>query len=137
MHFLINDSDKSVNYFSEEPIPEFMNHSGTTLIEASIDHLPPETDLTTCFYDSENNTIILDPKGIRIPMTAQELQEFIDQQQLLQQAITSAETDKFNKLVAALATLFPDNAAIQEILSDNTVSADELQQIEDMLNQNT
>lgn len=136
MHFLINDSDKSVNCVSENPFPRFMVHAGLLEVELPVDHLPPGHNLTHCYFDPDTNSIILDPAGPRRILTGTELEDLINQQQAIQQAVTSAENEKFTKLVNALNSLFPDNAAIQEILSDNIVTQDELQAIEDMLNAN-
>jgi small-conductance mechanosensitive channel len=133
MYFLIN-SDNTVNFASHEEIPEFMNHSGTWKIELPVDHLDKD-DVTylqdECKYDEASNSII--PSGLR-RASLDELKVMLDQQQAIQQALTQQESEKYNKLVSALAKLFPDNAEIKAILSDNVITTDELQQIEDMLN---
>jgi hypothetical protein len=85
------------------------------------------------FYDPETDSLIPNALGLQ-RITEQEFAEYINQQQVINEAITSQDTDKYNKLVNFLAQVFPDNPAIQEILSDSTVTQDELQQIEDMLN---
>lgn len=134
MHFLINKMDNSVNFASEEEIPEFMNDPTMTYyVEASVDHMPEDTVFVDCFWDPENNVIIPNSLGLQ-RISEQELAEFINQQQLINQAITQTDTDKYNTLVNFLATVFPDNEQIKSILSDQTVTQDELQQIEDMLN---
>jgi hypothetical protein len=136
MYFLINDIDGSVNYYSEEPIPEFMIQRGITAIERSVDHIPPEiTDLTHLFYDAETDTVQKSKKIAHFqPISQQEYQEILQQQQLVQQAVQSTETEKWSKLVTALGKMFPDNPEIQEILSDGSVTLDEFAQIESMLN---
>jgi hypothetical protein len=134
MHFLINDSDNSVNCVSEEMFPQFMIHEGLTYRELPVDHLPADTVLFLCFYDPETNSIIPNAQGL-VELTKQEFQEYIDQQQAIQKSIAqSADADKYTKLVNFLAQVFPDNPTITAMLSDNTVTQDELQQIEDMLN---
>jgi hypothetical protein len=134
MYFLINDSDKSVNYFSENPIPEFMVHTGITAMEKTVDHLPEGTELLHCFFDPDTDSIILDPRGPRTELTKDELKAIFEQQKLLQAAITQAQSEKWTRLTSALRVLFPDNAEIQSILSDGQVTQDELTQIESMLN---
>jgi hypothetical protein len=134
MYFLINQQDNSVNFASEKPIPDFMTVAYPVYKkELPVDHLPEDIILTDCFYDPDTDSIIPNALGLK-RITEQEFAEYINQQQLINQAITQQDTDKYNKLVNFLAQVFPDNAAIQEILSDSTVTQDELQQIEDMLN---
>ena len=134
MYFLINQEDNSVNCASETPIPDFMTVAYPVYRkELPVDHLPEGTILADCFYDPETDSLIPNALGLQ-RITEKEFSEFINQQQLIGQAITQQETDKYNKLVTFLAQVFPDNPAIQEILSDSTVTQDELQQIEDMLN---
>jgi hypothetical protein len=134
MYFLINQLDNSVNFVSENPIPDFMTLSYPVYRkELSVDHLPEDTILVDCFYDPDTDSIIPNALGLK-RITEQEFAEYINQQQLINEAITHQDTDKYNKLVTFLSQVFPDNPAIQEILSDSTVTQDELQQIEDMLN---
>ena len=134
MYFLINEKDNSVNYASEEPIPDFMTVSYPVYRkELPVDHLPENTILADCFYDPDTDSIIPNTLGLQ-RITELQLKEYIDQQQLINEAISQQDTDKYNKLVSFLAQVFPDNPAIQEILSDNTVTQDELQAIENMLN---
>ena len=133
MYFLIN-SDNTVNFASHEEIPEFMNHSGTWKIELPVDHLNTDNVVylqEECKYDLASNSII--PSGFK-RMTADEVRDMVQQQELIQQALKQQETEKYNKLVSALANIFPDNAEIKSILSDGVVTQDELQQIENMLN---
>ena len=134
MYFLINDEDNSVNYVSENPIPEFMLHEGITAIEKSIDHLPEGTQLLHCYFDPDTDLIILDPRGPRTELTKTEIGAVIEQQRLLQSAITQAESEKWTRLTTVLQLLFPNNTEIQSILSDGQVTQDELTQIESMLN---
>jgi Lhr-like helicase len=134
MYFLINQQDNSVNFASENPIPDFMTVSyPVQRKELSVDHVPEGMNLTDMFYDPETDSLIPNALGLQ-RITEQEFAEYINQQQVINEAITSQDTDKYNKLVNFLAQVFPDNPAIQEILSDSTVTQDELQQIEDMLN---
>jgi len=133
MYFLINDSDNSVNAWSNEPIPSFMNHTGTTAIEKSVDQFPDDTDWHDLFYDPSTDTMIPNKLGL-IKMETKEVIEYIEQQKQIQQAITQAETKKYQDLVTHLASLFPNDPKIKEILSDGVVTQDELQQIENMLN---
>ena len=133
MYFLINDEDNSVNTWSHSPIPSFMKHSGLTAVERPVDHFPEDTDWMSLFYDPDTDSMIPNKLGmVRIEM--REFQEYLDQQQMIQSAITQAETEKYNKLVMHMASLFPDDPTIKEILSDGVITQDELQQIEDMLN---
>lgn len=133
MYFFINEQDNSVNTYSPDPIPEFMFHEGLYKVEKPVDHLPEGTDLFLAFYDPVTESIIPNKMGL-VPLSKQEFTEYIEQQKAIHQAITSAETDKFAKLVGFLAEMFPGNETIKQILSDNTVTQDELQQIENMLN---
>jgi Lhr-like helicase len=134
MYFLINQQDNSVNCASEKPIPDFMTVSYPVYRkELSVDHVPEGMNLTDMFYDPETDSLIPNALGLQ-RITEREFAEYINQQQLINEAITSQDTDKYNKLVNFLAQVFPDNPAIQEILSDSAVTQDELQQIEDMLN---
>ena len=134
MYFLINQQDNSVNFASEKPIPDFMTVSYPVYRkELSVDHVPEGMNLIDMFYDPETDSLIPNALGLQ-RITEQEFAEYINQQQVINEAITSQDTDKYNKLVNFLAQVFPDNPAIQEILSDSTVTQDELQQIEDMLN---
>jgi hypothetical protein len=133
MFFLINTKDNSVNCYSEHDIPDWMMVSYPTYkVEISDDKLPENVEeLNAYFYDKQNDCLIhSDLKR----MTDSELQEYIDQQQVIDQAITSQDSEKYNKLVEFLAKVFPNNPDIEAILSDNTVTQDELQQIENMLN---
>ncbi len=132
MYFLINESDNSVNCASEQPFPEFMCHAGLFKVEADVSHLPEGTILVDCFWNPDNQTIILNTEGFQ-RITEQEFAAYINQQQLINQAISSADVDKYNKLVNFLASVFPDNEQIRSILADETVTQEELQQIEDML----
>jgi len=131
MYFFINEQDNSVNTYSDEPIPEFMFHAGLYKVEKPVDHLPEGVHPFNCFYDPVTESIV--PSNL-VLLTKQELQDYIDQQQAIHEAITSADTDKYNKLVTFLAEVFPNNPTITSILADNTVTQDELQQIENMLN---
>jgi Lhr-like helicase len=134
MYFLINQQDHSVNFVSENPIPDFMTVSYPVYRkELPVDHLPEDMNLVDCFYDPETDSIIPNALGLQ-RITEQEFAEYINQQQLINQSISQQDTENYNKLVNFLAQVFPDNPAIQEILSDSTVTQDELQQIEDMLN---
>jgi hypothetical protein len=133
MYFLINEKDNSVNCVSTKPFPDFMVHTGIFRKELPVDHLPEGTDLEDCFYDPEEDSIIPNALGL-VKMEQQEFAEYINQQQLIAASITASETEKYQKLVTHLASLFPNDPTIAEILSDSVVSQDELQQIEDMLN---
>jgi hypothetical protein len=133
MYFLINEKDNSVNCVSTKPFPDFMVHQGIYRKELPVDHLPEDIELEDCFYDPTEDTIIPNALGL-VRMEQQEFAEYINQQQLIAASITSAETEKYQKLLIHLASLFPNDPTIKEILSDSVVTQDELQQIEDMLN---
>jgi hypothetical protein len=131
MYFLINDEDNSVNCYSAEPLPDFMAHTGLSKKELPVDHLPEDTNYYDCFWDQETNTI---KPGLVERISHDEFKAWIDQQQVIQQAITQQEQGKWNTLLAHIASKFPDDPKITEILSDGVVTDTELQQIEDMLN---
>ena len=134
MYFLINTIDDSVNFNSPDPIPDWMMVAYPVYrAEVPDNELPEGVDLHYCYYNKENNSIYPSPMGLT-RLSAKELQEFIDQAQLTQQAVSQQDTDKYNKLVEFLAKVYPDDPAIQAILADNTVTTDELQTIENMLN---
>jgi hypothetical protein len=134
MFFLINTLDNSVNCQSEHDIPDWMMVSYPTYkVEIPDDKIPKDVDLSVYFYDKENECLIPHELGLK-RMAENELQEYIDQQQVINQAIASQDSEKYNKLVEFLAKVFPNNPDIEAILSDNTVTQDELQQIENMLN---
>jgi len=133
MYFLINP-DNTVNFASHEQIPEFMNHSGTRKLELPVDHLDKDDVVylqDECKYDEAANSIV--PSGWK-RATADEIKTMIDQQQAINEALKQQESEKYNKLVSALAKLFPDNVEIKSILDDNVITQDELLQIEAMLN---
>lgn len=133
MYFLIN-SDTSVNHASVEEIPDWYDPDNELLrVEADVDHLPEDIELVDCFWDAEAEQIIT--KNDYLRMTYEEMDEFIDQQQALNEALTASDTDKFNKLVSFLDQMFPDSDQIKQILADDVVTQEELQQIEDMLEQ--
>jgi len=131
MYFLINESDNSVNCHSTEPFPDFMVHKGIFRKELPVDHLPEDTNWYDCFWDPDTDTI---KPGLLQRITHLEFQAWIDQQQQMHEAITQQQTVKYQTLVSYLASLFPNDPKIKEILSDGTVTEDELQQIENMLN---
>lgn len=137
-YYLINDQDNSVNHFQDTAHPEFMKGSTTYEVQYDIDSSDlsdeDKEDIFMLFWDKEAEKLI--PNAMKlVKMTKAELQEWIDEQQLLAQAVSKAnDTDKYNKLVNLLKQLYPDNPAIDEILTDENVTQDELAEIETMLN---
>lgn len=133
MYFIINDSDKSVNWAGNTAPWAPMVHEGTYSIQLPVDHLPSNTDFIMCFHDPEANTIIENTMGLQQIAEAEAL-EIVNQQVALQEAISSAEGQKYDELVGKLMTIFGDDPRIVEILSDETITVDEFETINSMLN---
>jgi hypothetical protein len=134
MYFLINPEDNSVNCFLETEFPDFYNPGGEKLNigDQDVSYLAEDQDLYDLFWDPDTETLV--PREDWIRLSKEELAEFIDQQQALNEALTISDGEKYNKLVDFLAKQFPGDVTIQEMLSDNEVTQDELAQIEEMLN---
>lgn len=142
MYLLINNLDNSVNNASETPFPDFMVHEGLSRKEVDLEtqsHLTEEekSNVIDLFWKQDDSGLESSELVFR-RINEKELQELIDQQQELQIALVKSESEqskeKFNQIAAALIQLFPDNEQIKAILSDNEITQDELNEIENLLN---
>lgn len=146
--FIIINPDKSVNWVGDQAPPDKYVLDNMSVIEITEDQIDrPEGDTSNLheyFWEEETQKLVLDPvkflgeDAANLGVIAKEdLQALIDQQIALNAAITSAQSEVYNKLVVALAQKFIDDPVIAEILSDQIITVDEFATIAEMLSGNT
>lgn len=142
MYFIINDSDKSVCWWGEEEPPtRWVIQGKQTVIEISEEQIDRpegnESPLQEFFWDEVNQKLTLDTSTISdepvFYLPDAELFALIENQRALESAVSSAQTELYNKLVLRLAELFKDDPTISEILSDQIITVDEFATISEML----
>jgi hypothetical protein len=147
MYLIINDSDKSVNWWGDEPpISKWVIEGKQTVIEITEDQIVRpegnESNLSAFFWDEELQKLTLDASTISDQgpvyfVPDRELLEVVENQRALESAVSAAQTELYNKLVLRLAELFKDDSTINEILSDQIITVDEFATISEMLSGST
>lgn len=141
MYWLINSSDNSVNNWSETQFSDdYIERShpvNETLIQVEAPvptDIPEGTIYHDLFWNPDTSTLYADP-GL-IALTTKEVNEYFTRQVELNQALTSADNeDKYNQVVAAIKSLYPNDNRIDEIIADSEISTAEMQEIQNMLNE--